>query len=265
MQPREVFRQALLASATAVVLFHNHPSGDPQPSPEDVDLTLRLARGGRADGGDGRRPRHPRRRQVLQPQGIGAGVRRGGTWRASSTSTASPGPRATWCSAHCSTPDCRRPSWSGRSVALMLPGYTLLCGPGAARGRVGDQVPPGRAPGAVDAQEHGHGHHHAHDHRSRMPASVTPRDHGAGPGRTAHRPVAEINRLIDGSVAVARGEGPRDRAVPPAGRGRGGDPPDAGRAGPPARGRRARLDHRHRRGGVRARVVRRRPRSSRRR
>ena len=63
VQPREVFREALLASAAAVVLFHNHPSGDPQPSPEDVDLTLRLRAAGELMGIDGRRPRHPRRRQ----------------------------------------------------------------------------------------------------------------------------------------------------------------------------------------------------------
>lgn len=46
VQPREVFRQALMASAAAVVLFHNHPSGDPQPSREDVDLTRRMAAAG---------------------------------------------------------------------------------------------------------------------------------------------------------------------------------------------------------------------------
>jgi DNA repair protein RadC len=46
VQPREVFRQALLASAAAVVLFHNHPSGDPQPSAEDVDLTRRIVAAG---------------------------------------------------------------------------------------------------------------------------------------------------------------------------------------------------------------------------
>ena len=50
VQPREVFRQALLASATAVLLFHNHPSGDPHPSPEDVDLTLRLRAAGELMG-----------------------------------------------------------------------------------------------------------------------------------------------------------------------------------------------------------------------
>jgi DNA repair protein RadC len=46
VQPREVFRQALLASAAAVVLFHNHPSGDPQPSADDVELTRRLVAAG---------------------------------------------------------------------------------------------------------------------------------------------------------------------------------------------------------------------------
>ena len=44
--PREVFREAVLASAAAVVVFHNHPSGDPQPSAEDLALTERLQRAG---------------------------------------------------------------------------------------------------------------------------------------------------------------------------------------------------------------------------
>ena len=50
VQPREVFRQAVLASATAVVLFHNHPSGDPQPSQDDVHLTLRMVAAGELMG-----------------------------------------------------------------------------------------------------------------------------------------------------------------------------------------------------------------------
>lgn len=50
--PREVFREAMLASAAAVVLFHNHPSGDPQPSTEDVLLTRRLAQAGDVMGID---------------------------------------------------------------------------------------------------------------------------------------------------------------------------------------------------------------------
>ncbi len=50
VQPREVFRQALLASAAAVVMFHNHPSGDPQPSGEDVELTRRMVAAGELMG-----------------------------------------------------------------------------------------------------------------------------------------------------------------------------------------------------------------------
>ena len=44
--PREVFREALAASAAAVVLFHNHPSGDPTPSTDDLLLTRRMLRAG---------------------------------------------------------------------------------------------------------------------------------------------------------------------------------------------------------------------------
>ncbi len=46
VHPREVFRPALREAAAAVVLVHNHPSGDPTPSAEDRDLTERLARAG---------------------------------------------------------------------------------------------------------------------------------------------------------------------------------------------------------------------------
>jgi DNA repair protein RadC len=38
--PREVVRRALELSATAIVLVHNHPSGDPSPSTQDVNMTL---------------------------------------------------------------------------------------------------------------------------------------------------------------------------------------------------------------------------------
>jgi DNA repair protein RadC len=37
--PREVLRRALTLSATAVILAHNHPSGDPTPSRADIDMT----------------------------------------------------------------------------------------------------------------------------------------------------------------------------------------------------------------------------------
>lgn len=52
VEPREVFREALLGGAAAIVVFHNHPSGDPRPSPEDVDLTRRLIAGGTVMGID---------------------------------------------------------------------------------------------------------------------------------------------------------------------------------------------------------------------
>ena len=46
VHPREVFREAAAAGAAAVVVFHNHPSGDPEPSEEDVRLTERLVAAG---------------------------------------------------------------------------------------------------------------------------------------------------------------------------------------------------------------------------
>lgn len=50
VQPRDVFRHAMLASAAALVLFHNHPSGDPEPSRDDVTLTVRMAAAGELMG-----------------------------------------------------------------------------------------------------------------------------------------------------------------------------------------------------------------------
>ena len=42
VHPREVFNPAIRDSAAAVIFVHNHPSGDPAPSPEDRDITRRL-------------------------------------------------------------------------------------------------------------------------------------------------------------------------------------------------------------------------------
>jgi DNA repair protein RadC len=42
VHPREVFKPAIAGSAAALVLVHNHPSGDPSPSAEDIALTKRL-------------------------------------------------------------------------------------------------------------------------------------------------------------------------------------------------------------------------------
>jgi DNA repair protein RadC len=46
VHPREVFREATAAGAAALVVFHNHPSGDPEPSEDDVRLTERLVAAG---------------------------------------------------------------------------------------------------------------------------------------------------------------------------------------------------------------------------
>ncbi|PYQ20357.1 MAG: hypothetical protein DMF79_10610 [Acidobacteria bacterium] len=46
VHPREVFQEAVVARAAAILIFHNHPSGDPEPSAEDVALTRRLAQAG---------------------------------------------------------------------------------------------------------------------------------------------------------------------------------------------------------------------------
>ena len=43
---REVFQKALLANAVNIILIHNHPSGDPSPSKEDIQVTRRLVDSG---------------------------------------------------------------------------------------------------------------------------------------------------------------------------------------------------------------------------
>jgi DNA repair protein RadC len=50
VHPREVFRAAITDSAAAMILVHNHPSGDPAPSPEDREVTRQLAEAGRLLG-----------------------------------------------------------------------------------------------------------------------------------------------------------------------------------------------------------------------
>jgi DNA repair protein RadC len=42
VHPREVFKKAILASAAKCIIAHNHPSGDPEPSPQDIALTRQL-------------------------------------------------------------------------------------------------------------------------------------------------------------------------------------------------------------------------------
>lgn len=50
VHPREVFRGAIRESAAAVIVAHNHPSGDPTPSPEDLEVTARLRSAGEVIG-----------------------------------------------------------------------------------------------------------------------------------------------------------------------------------------------------------------------
>jgi len=46
VHPREVFKTALLSSAAAIILLHNHPAGDPTLSSEDLEITRRLREAG---------------------------------------------------------------------------------------------------------------------------------------------------------------------------------------------------------------------------
>lgn len=50
VHPRELFKEAIAASAAAVIIAHNHPSGDPDPSEHDLVLTKRLVQGGKLLG-----------------------------------------------------------------------------------------------------------------------------------------------------------------------------------------------------------------------
>lgn len=50
VHPREVFAVAIREAAAAIIVAHNHPSGDPEPSPQDLEVTRRLADAGRLLG-----------------------------------------------------------------------------------------------------------------------------------------------------------------------------------------------------------------------
>jgi DNA repair protein RadC len=52
VHPREVFRPAIKRSSASILCLHNHPSGDPEPSPEDVEITKRLTQAGTIIGID---------------------------------------------------------------------------------------------------------------------------------------------------------------------------------------------------------------------
>ncbi|MDQ0269911.1 DNA repair protein RadC [Cytobacillus purgationiresistens] len=50
VHPREVYKEAFRRSAASIICLHNHPSGDPEPSREDIDVTKRLAECGKIIG-----------------------------------------------------------------------------------------------------------------------------------------------------------------------------------------------------------------------
>ncbi|KNZ70302.1 DNA repair protein RadC [Thermincola ferriacetica] len=50
VHPREIYKTAIRNCAAAIIMVHNHPSGDPSPSPGDIQITYRLAEAGRLLG-----------------------------------------------------------------------------------------------------------------------------------------------------------------------------------------------------------------------
>lgn len=50
VHPREVMKTAILSNSSSILVCHNHPSGQPEPSPEDIDVTKRLAEAGKIIG-----------------------------------------------------------------------------------------------------------------------------------------------------------------------------------------------------------------------
>jgi len=50
VHPREVFKRAILQNSASIIICHNHPSGDPAPSPEDINITKRIYDAGKILG-----------------------------------------------------------------------------------------------------------------------------------------------------------------------------------------------------------------------
>ena len=238
VHPREVFREATVAGASSVVLFHNHPSGDPAPEPRRraPHRAPRARRGG--DGHRSHRSPDPRRPSLLQLSRVRWARRPRSVTRLLYLDCFS-GVSGDMLLGACLDAGVPLDAVRAALGSLGLDDYACrasgCCGPASRRraGVLDERVPAG----AVPPQERAP---HAGAHAP--PAPPRRRD------RAADRPVGA-------GAGVARS---RHRAGPPAGGDRGGHPPDADRGRAPARGRRARLDRRHRRRRVRARVVRRR-------
>ena len=50
VHPREIFKQAIKRNSASIIICHNHPSGDPTPSKEDINVTLRIKECGKIIG-----------------------------------------------------------------------------------------------------------------------------------------------------------------------------------------------------------------------
>ena len=50
IHPREIFKTAILSNSAGIILFHNHPSGDPEPSQEDINISTRIKEAGKIMG-----------------------------------------------------------------------------------------------------------------------------------------------------------------------------------------------------------------------
>jgi len=50
VHPREVMKTAIMSNSASIIVAHNHPSGKPEPSQEDIDVTKRLAEAGKILG-----------------------------------------------------------------------------------------------------------------------------------------------------------------------------------------------------------------------
>ena len=70
--PREVVKRALELSATAIILVHNHPSGDPTPSPADIEMTKQIVDGREAARRRALRPHHRRQGRAREFEGAAA-------------------------------------------------------------------------------------------------------------------------------------------------------------------------------------------------
>ena len=77
--PREVVKRALELSSTAIILVHNHPSGDPTPSRADIQMTQAIVEVAQAARHRGARPHHRRQGRARQLQGAEADVIWGGS------------------------------------------------------------------------------------------------------------------------------------------------------------------------------------------